>query len=93
VYLKRGEAYEAVDDRAAAANDFRKALAVLPMATWKATAREGLQRVSARATTDKRFTAVAALLAGLPDHVQHAWRTAIDAEGGSAVGSCSLLLL
>lgn len=87
VYLKRGEAYEAVGDRAAAADDFRKALALLPMATWKATAREGLQRVSAGAATDKRSAAVAARLTGLPERVQHAWNTALDAEGASAVGS------
>jgi len=86
VYLKRGEAYEAIGDCAAAADDFRKALALLPMASWKATAREALQRVSAGAATEKRFSSIAALLPGLPDHVQHAWKTASDAEGASAVG-------
>lgn len=86
VYLKRGEAYEAVGECAAAADDFRKALALLPMAAWKATAREGLQRVSAGAATEKRFSAVAALLTGLPHQVQQAWRAALNAEGASAVG-------
>jgi hypothetical protein len=48
VYSKRGEAYEALGDDARAADDFRHALALFPMADWKRRAKEALERVSHR---------------------------------------------
>ncbi len=45
VYFKRGEAYEALGERALAQNDFQRALAMFPMADWKARAKEAIDRV------------------------------------------------
>jgi len=45
VYFKRGEAYEALGELALAQNDFQRALAMFPMAEWKARAKEAIDRV------------------------------------------------
>lgn len=46
VHFKRGEAYEAIGDRKCAADDYRRALALFPMAEWKKRAEEALKRVA-----------------------------------------------
>lgn len=44
IFLKRGEAYEAVGDVEAATADYLKARALLPMPAWKSRAQEGIDR-------------------------------------------------
>lgn len=48
VYFKRGEAYEVLRENALAAEDFRHAKGLFPMAVWKARAGEALLRVARR---------------------------------------------
>ncbi len=49
IYFKRGEAYEAVGEKALAAADFQRAMAMFPKPEWKARAKEAAERV--RSTT------------------------------------------
>ncbi len=44
LYFKRGEAYEALGQLDKACSDFRRAQALFPMAKWKSTARQAIER-------------------------------------------------
>lgn len=46
IYFKRGEAYEALGKRDPAKAAFQRAMALFPMAKWKAQAKEAIDRVS-----------------------------------------------
>jgi tetratricopeptide (TPR) repeat protein len=44
IYFNRGEAYEALGERALAKTDFQRAMAMFPQSKWKARAQEGIDR-------------------------------------------------
>jgi tetratricopeptide (TPR) repeat protein len=45
IYFKRGEAYEALREKALAAADYQRAMALFPMPVWKESARKAWERV------------------------------------------------
>ena len=86
LYLKRAEAFESVGKLEAAAEDYRKAQALLPMAAWKAKAGEGLERClrlrSAVVTGSTTSTGLAPELFDLlPPALQDVWRSAVASPG------------
>jgi hypothetical protein len=82
LHLKRAEALEAVGETVAAASDYRKAQAMLPMAAWQKTAREGLARCGPTEPQETRTAGASkgwddALLEPLPAPLQELWRGAV----------------
>lgn len=82
VYLKRGEAYEAVGETSLAASDYERAAGLFPMEKWKAIARDALARAARRPLpqgTTHPPTSSEDSFADLPAELRGHWR---DALGG-----------
>jgi tetratricopeptide (TPR) repeat protein len=93
IYLKRGEAYEAIGEVRTAASDFERAAALLPMEKWKAIARDALARCAVRAMPQVMSDPPSLsqdTFSDLPSELRDFWRDALGAPTQLPVAQVAL---